>query len=129
VQGPDEACCGAPCSAISTSEDLSSSKANEESGQAQMTLMSLTKDDVHRAVYGATEMVMGQSPTLNSASHIHFDVGMDSLDIIEFQQEIEDRLDVCLPDDFVDDEETIGSLINRIWETIAGPKLAVVNLA
>lgn len=61
-----------------------------------------------------------KDPELKITDDFLFDVdlGMDSLDFLEYQSLVQDEFNLTVSDDFFDDVENVGQLINKLEQEL-----------
>lgn len=55
-------------------------------------------------------------PYLEPDSHIKKDLGLDSFQLVEMIGELEDKLDICIPDRKLRELQTVGQVVRFIRE-------------
>lgn len=90
----------------------------------------MERKEVEKVVKETIFEKMGESTGLNHAAEINneddlgTDMGMDSLDFIEVVMEIEEKMDIGIPDDvFGDksvDELTVGIFVDMLYDWVKG---------
>ncbi len=65
---------------------------------------------------------LGKSVELSDQTNIINDLGLDSVAVMDFVMEIEDRLDISVPLDQIAEVETIGDLVATVHDLKAAPK-------
>jgi len=69
----------------------------------------LTADEVQATVIDAVSHQIQRDPSeITAESHLTADLGMDSLDVVELQMELEDRFGITIPDEDVEKISTVG---------------------
>lgn len=80
-----------------------------------------TYEQIHAAVFRCAGILVRNMP-MTKDSKVHQDLGMDSLDVTEFLLQIEDDLDMRMPDDLIGDNASLGDIIERIESLMRSPK-------
>jgi acyl carrier protein len=77
----------------------------------------VTRNQIHDTLWDLASKVSGKdSSQLGPGSRLVHDLGADSLAMVEFSMEIEERLGVSLPDDMMENPElTLGEVEEAIW--------------
>ena len=74
-------------------------------------VMSDSVDPVRTVVFDILRTATRSSVELSDRTHIVNELGLDSVAIMDFVMEIEDRLDISVPLDRIAEVETIGDLV------------------
>jgi acyl carrier protein len=74
-------------------------------------VMSDSVDPVRTVVFDTLRAATRSSVELSDRTHIVNELGLDSVAIMDFVMEIEDRLDISVPLDRIAEVETIGDLV------------------
>ena len=67
--------------------------------------------DIRDVIYGTLRSSLSKPVELTDQSNIVNDLGLDSVAVMDFVMEIEDKLDVSVPLDRIAEVETLGDLI------------------
>lgn len=73
--------------------------------------MSNSIEQIRELVFGAMKASLPNAVDLSDDTNIVEDLGLDSVAVMDFVMEIEDRLDVSIPLDRIAEVKTIGDLI------------------
>ena len=73
-------------------------------------------DDVRRIIAEQSEAPIER---IDEDAHLVNDLGCDSLDVIEIAMEIEEQFAIDVPDDTAEKAETVGKIVDRIFELVA----------
>lgn len=73
--------------------------------------MNETVDSIHTVVFDTLRASAGSAVVLSDQTHIVNELGLDSVAIMDFVMEIEDRLDISVPLDRIAEVETVGDLV------------------
>ncbi len=68
-------------------------------------------DDILQMIFGTFRSSLQRSVELSDRTNIINDLGLDSVAVMDFVMEIEDRLDISVPLDKITEVETLGDLI------------------
>lgn len=79
-------------------------------------------DPIEAAVFKCAMRLVRNVP-VTKATTLHADLGMDSLDVVEFEMELGDELDMDVPPDFIRDHDTVGDVVKRL-KALAGKQRA-----
>ena len=60
--------------------------------------------------------------TITEATRPEEDLGWDSLDMVDAAMEFEDHFEIDVPEDFSEDIQTVGRIIDRLHELIVNAK-------
>ncbi len=71
-------------------------------------------DDIRETIFGTLRIALGKPVSLSDQTNIVNDLGLDSVAVMDFVMEIEDRLDVSIPLDRIAEVETLGDLIRTV---------------
>jgi acyl carrier protein len=77
-------------------------------------LMDSSVDHVRGMIIDTLRMSLGKPVELTESTNIVNDLGLDSVEVMDFVMEIEDRLDISVPLDRIAEIETIGDLVLAI---------------
>ncbi len=67
--------------------------------------------DIRDVIYGTLRSSLSKPVELTDQTSIVNDLGLDSVAVMDFVMEIEDKLDVSVPLDRIAEVETLGDLI------------------
>ena len=76
--------------------------------------MSEQVDDIRDVIFGTLRTMLPDNRVISDETHISEDLGLDSVTMMDFVMEIEDRLDVSVPLDQIAEVETLGDLIATV---------------
>lgn len=68
----------------------------------------------HDAVVAELHRIYPGHANITAKTHLYDNLGMDSLDAIELQMALEDRLGIDIEDDYMRDVETVGNLVKKL---------------
>lgn len=68
-------------------------------------------DPIRRVVFDTLRVSTGSPVELSDQTNIMSELGLDSVAIMDFVMELEDRLDVSVPLDRIAEVETVGDLV------------------
>lgn len=71
-------------------------------------------DDIRGMITDTLRTSLGKPVELTDKTNIINDLGLDSVAVMDFVMEIEDRLDISVPLDRIAEVETIGDLVSTI---------------
>ncbi len=77
-------------------------------------LMNDPDDPIRTAVFDTLRAAAGTSVGLSDETNIVRELGLDSIAIMDFVMEIEDRLDISVPLDRIAEVETVGDLVATV---------------
>jgi acyl carrier protein len=70
--------------------------------------------DVRATVFDTLRGSLGKPVELSDDTNIANDLGLDSVAVMDFVMEVEDRLDITVPLDRIAEVETLGDLVTAI---------------
>ena len=70
--------------------------------------------DIRGTIFDTLRSSLGKPIELSDQTNIVNDLGLDSVAVMDFVMEIEDRLDVSVPLDRIAEVETIGDLVSTV---------------
>lgn len=76
--------------------------------------MDTTVDDIRGMIFDTLRSSLGKPVELSDTTNIINDLGLDSVAVMDFVMEIEDRLDISVPLDRIAEVETIGDLVSTV---------------
>jgi acyl carrier protein len=76
--------------------------------------MSEQIDDIRAVIFGTLHAMLPDGRSITDATHITEDLGLDSVAMMDFVMEIEDKLDISVPLDKIAEVETLGDLIATV---------------
>ncbi|MGC8535015.1 MAG: acyl carrier protein [Rhizomicrobium sp.] len=76
--------------------------------------MDSLSNDIRNAIFETLRTSLGKPVDLSDHTNIVNDLGFDSVAVMDFVMEIEDRLDVSVPLDRIAEVETIGDLVSTV---------------
>lgn len=76
-----------------------------------MHTMSDSEDEIREMIFGTLRAALTRPVELSDQTHIVDDLGLDSVAVMDFVMDLEDRLDVSMPLDKIAEIETLGDLI------------------
>ena len=76
--------------------------------------------DIREIIFDTLRASLPKPVELSEQTHIVEDLGLDSVAVMDFVMEIEDRLDLSVPLDKIAEIETLGDLINALRAIKAG---------
>jgi acyl carrier protein len=86
--------------------------------------MSSNTTDQYQEILQALYELLGRLPTkdveLSEQTNLVADMGMDSINMMELLQEIEDRFDVIVPLNAMADVSTVQDLANEVYRLVEG---------
>jgi acyl carrier protein len=71
-------------------------------------------DEIRETIFGTLRIALGKPVSLSDQTNIVNDLGLDSVAVMDFVMEIEDKLDVSIPLDRIAEVETLGDLIRTV---------------
>lgn len=76
--------------------------------------MSDQANEIREIIFSTLRVALPQDRQLSDQTHIIEDLGLDSVAVMDFVMEIEDKLDVSVPLDKIAEVETLGDLITTV---------------
>ncbi len=76
--------------------------------------MNTSVTDIHETVFGMLRAKLEKPIALTDDTHIVNELGLDSVAVMDFVMEIEDRLDISVPLDRIAEVETLGDLVATV---------------
>ena len=76
--------------------------------------MSDQASEIREVIFGTLQAALPQAHSLSDETHIIEDLGLDSVAVMDFVMEIEDRLDITVPLDKIAEIESLGDLVNTL---------------
>ncbi|GAN80447.1 acyl carrier protein [Acidocella aminolytica] len=76
--------------------------------------MSDQANEIREIIFETLRAALPQSRPLSDSTHIIEDLGLDSVAVMDFVMEIEDKLDISVPLDKIAEVETLGDLIATV---------------
>jgi acyl carrier protein len=70
--------------------------------------------DIRDVIFGTLRAALPNTVEISEQTHIVDDLGLDSVAVMDFVMEIEDRLDISVPLDKIAEIETLGDLITTV---------------
>ena len=70
--------------------------------------------DVRELIFGTLRSLLQKPIELSDQTNIVDDLGLDSVAVMDFVMEIEDRLDISVPLDRIAEVETLGDLVSAV---------------
>jgi acyl carrier protein len=70
--------------------------------------------DVRATIFDTLRGSLGKPVELSDNTNIANDLGLDSVAVMDFVMEVEDRLDITVPLDRIAEVETLGDLVTAI---------------
>jgi acyl carrier protein len=70
--------------------------------------------DVRAMIFDTLRGSLGKPVELTDNTNIANDLGLDSVAVMDFVMEVEDRLDISVPLDRIAEVETLGDLVTAI---------------
>ncbi|MCP5164664.1 MAG: acyl carrier protein [Pseudomonadales bacterium] len=67
-------------------------------------------------LYSTLEAHNKKNLTLSESTHLVADIGLSSLEVMEFIEKIEDHFDISIPLNILPDVNTIGELAKKVQE-------------
>lgn len=77
--------------------------------------------DIRGMIFDTLRSSLGKPVELSDQTNIINDLGLDSVAVMDFVMEIEDRLDISVPLDQIAEVETIGDLVATVHGLKATP--------
>ncbi len=71
-------------------------------------------NDIRNTIFETLRASLGNPVELSEQTNILNDLGMDSVAVMDFVMEIEDRFDISVPLDRIAEVETIGDLVSTV---------------
>lgn len=71
-------------------------------------------DDVRTLIFDTLRSSLNKPIELTDQTNIANDLGLDSVAVMDFVMEVEDRLDITVPLDRIAEVETLGDLVGAI---------------
>lgn len=82
--------------------------------------MDTAVSDIRETVITVLKTALQKPVTLSDETNIVRDLGLDSVAVMDFVMEIEDRLDISVPLDRIAEVETIGDLVATVSQLKRG---------
>jgi acyl carrier protein len=76
--------------------------------------MSEQVSDIRDVIFGTLRDMLPDGRAITEQTHITEDLGLDSVAMMDFVMEIEDKLDISVPLDKIAEVETLGDLIATV---------------
>lgn len=76
--------------------------------------MSDQATEIREVIFTTLRAALPQERSLSDQTHIIEDLGLDSVAVMDFVMEIEDKLDISVPLDKIAEVETLGDLIATV---------------
>jgi acyl carrier protein len=76
--------------------------------------------DIRETIFNTLRSSTQKPIVLSDQTNIVNDLGLDSVAVMDFVMEIEDRLDISVPLDRIAEIETLGHLIHTVRDLKAG---------
>jgi acyl carrier protein len=76
--------------------------------------MSDQVSDIRDVIFGTLRAMLPDGRQISDSTHITEDLGLDSVAMMDFVMEIEDKLDISVPLDKIAEVETLGDLIATV---------------
>ena len=76
--------------------------------------MSDQTNEIREIIFATLRAALPQARPLSDSTHIIEDLGLDSVAVMDFVMEIEDKLDISVPLDKIAEVETLGDLIATV---------------
>nr|WP_295738497.1 acyl carrier protein [uncultured Acidocella sp.] len=76
--------------------------------------MSDQANEIREIIFDTLRAALPQDRPLSDSTHIIEDLGLDSVAVMDFVMEIEDKLDISVPLDKIAEVETLGDLIATV---------------
>jgi acyl carrier protein len=76
--------------------------------------MSDQTNEIREIIFTTLRASLPQERPLSDSTHIIEDLGLDSVAVMDFVMEIEDKLDISVPLDKIAEVETLGDLIATV---------------
>jgi acyl carrier protein len=71
-------------------------------------------DDIQSIIFDMVRTELPKAAAISDQTHIVDDLGLDSVAVMDFVMEIEDRMDVSIPLNKIAEIETLGDLIAAV---------------
>ncbi|MBU6418599.1 MAG: acyl carrier protein [Proteobacteria bacterium] len=71
-------------------------------------------NEVRDIIFGTLQAALPQARPLSGDTRIIEDLGLDSVAVMDFVMEIEDKLDISVPLDKIAEVETLGDLVATV---------------
>ncbi|MDR3683506.1 MAG: acyl carrier protein [Geothrix sp.] len=71
-------------------------------------------DDIREIIFGTLRASLNRPVEFSDQTRIISDLGLDSIAVLDFVMEIEDRLDISVPLDRIAEVETLGDLVATV---------------
>lgn len=78
--------------------------------------MSDQANEIRETIFSTLRAALPQDRPLSDATQIIEDLGLDSVAVMDFVMEIEDRLDISVPLDKIAEVKTLGDLIATVQQ-------------
>ncbi|HYP62463.1 MAG TPA: acyl carrier protein [Acidocella sp.] len=75
--------------------------------------------DLREIIFETLRGALPRPVELSEQTHIVDDLGLDSVAVMDFVMELEDRLDVSVPLDRIAEIETLGDLVGALRDLMA----------
>jgi acyl carrier protein len=75
--------------------------------------------DLREIIFETLRGALPRPVELSEQTHIVDDLGLDSVAVMDFVMELEDRLDVSVPLDRIAEIETLGDLVSALRDLMA----------
>jgi acyl carrier protein len=75
--------------------------------------------DLREIIFETLRGALPRPVELTEQTHIVDDLGLDSVAVMDFVMELEDRLDVSVPLDRIAEIETLGDLVSALRDLMA----------
>ena len=76
--------------------------------------MDSLSNDIRNTIFETLRASLGKPFDISDHTNIVNDLGFDSVAVMDFVMEIEDRLDISVPLDRIAEVETIGDLVSTV---------------
>lgn len=76
--------------------------------------MTNSADDTREIIFDTLRSSLKKTVELSDQTNIVNDLGLNSMAVMDFVMEIEDRLDISIPLDRVAEVETLGDLVSTV---------------
>jgi acyl carrier protein len=76
--------------------------------------MSNSVGDIREIIFDTLRSSLQKPAEISDKTNIVNDLGLDSVAVMDFVMEIEDRLDISIPLDRVAEVETLGDLVSTV---------------
>ena len=76
--------------------------------------MSDQVSEIREIIFSTLRAALPQARPLSDETHIIEDLGLDSVAVMDFVMEIEDKLDISVPLDKIAEVETLGDLVATV---------------